>query len=80
MARFLPSFTILGPLVTKEDVYGAIVDFLGPFEQQVRFLLADLSGDEGQNDLVHWIEAHPDPVVAVCGLELLQGRAVCFFF
>ena len=33
--------------------------------------LADLSSDEGWDDLVHRVEAHPDPVVAILSLELL---------
>jgi hypothetical protein len=77
---FQDRFTILGPLVAEEDVEGAIVDFLGPFDQLVRLLLADLSRDKGGYDLVHRVEAHPDPVVAILGLELLQGCAVRFLF
>jgi hypothetical protein len=55
----------VGPLITEKDTQRTIINGFGLLQQQVCFLLVDLANDEGWHDLVNWVKAQPDPLVAI---------------
>ena len=70
------SILILRPLVTEEDMQGAIIDRFGPPDQLICLLLGNLSYNEGGDDAMLRSEAQPDPAIAIFALERILRRGV----